>query len=205
MSWAVKSFEHYKEDFKHIAEKGALYAFFLYSTGDNSLEILDFVRVHGVLFNELAVNSNTDIFYFDEEIALSPATNPSAQIAGFFGLSLNELPGVLVFAEINEDKINDGVFFPLSAADFVGPSNAAVDKLKQIFGCLREMQVSTQDLQVRMLALRGEERRLAAAERWRKIREGMAHAFSGMKNLSEVFVDSFAKGLADAAAKLVGL
>jgi hypothetical protein len=202
---AIKSFEDYKADFRRIAETGALYAFFLYSTGGGGSEISQFVQNRKVLFNELAANANTDIFFFDEAIASSPDKNPSAEIAGLFGISLAELPGILVFAEIRDDAVNDGVFFPLAKNDFVAQPDVAAAKMARIFDCLRDMQASTQDLQVRMQALQGEERRLAAAERWRKIRTGMGAALPDMKSLSSVLVDTLAKGLAAFAAKSVGL
>jgi|HubBroStandDraft_6_1064221.scaffolds.fasta_scaffold194139_2 hypothetical protein len=205
MGVPIKSFEDYQSEFKKVAEAGSLYAFFLYSTAGDYQQIVDFIRNKRWYFDELAQHANTWLFYFDQEIAASPGANPSAMIARLFDISLAELPGVLVFAEIQEDEINDGVFFPFSRDEIIAQPQMVEQKLAHVFNELRKMQESTQDIIARMDQLRGEPKRLAAAERWRKIRNGMGAALSSMKDLPSVLVGSIGTALGEAAAKHAGL
>jgi hypothetical protein len=205
MGLSIRSFANFQSQFNKVAEPGALYACFLYATTGDHQQVATFIQNQKYYFNELAQNSNTYLFFFDEGLAGSPGKNPSAVVAGLFKISLAELPGVLVFADVRENVINDGVFFPLRKEEFTESPQEVVKRLANLFDSLGEAQRSDQGIEERMKYLREEEKRLAAKERWRLIREALGTQLAELKDLPRVFIASIGNALGEAAAKHVGL
>jgi hypothetical protein len=200
MGRPVTNYDSFLRDFAALAEGGQLYAFLLYSNASGASQIAQFIQQNKELLNDLAVNAGTDLFFFDESLA-PPGVNPSAMVAGLFGISLSELPGVVIFSAFDPAEINAGAFFPLTGAGIEMRPESVEQSLGHIFDAVRREQMSTYDMGMRLETLRGHERRLATAERWRRMRLGLGAVLRGMKDLPGVFVENLARGLGEGLAK----
>jgi len=149
-----------------------LLGFFLFDERHSHEVVLDFARREYGWLNALASANRMYLFFFLPEANLGAyanaddsifvgergriAKNPSLEVARAFGLGPDELPGVILFTELDltTQRTHEGVYWPLSAELFLDDADGAEARLSEMFGAVQEARAETADPDALLVALR---------------------------------------------------
>ena len=132
--------------------------------------------------------------------------NPSNQVAAEFGITPNQLPGIVLFSwDDAAGKVTEGAYFPLKVSTFAGDPAAAEGAVADFFSLVQRHQ--SDDLPGTKIIenVRNQLQHDRAAGRFRSLFAHIGGALKPLAKLPETLMEAVAKAFAEALVKQTGL
>ena len=205
MAVQITNMDEFQQRFCELKDHADLFAYFLFDSRMSHEKVGAFANKQFDWLNSLAIAADMFLFVFIQPDRSNRgfAINPSAEVAQMFGISPNQLPGVVLFT-LSEDKenVSHGVFLPINAKLF----EEEVDRVEKIFAdlitviqkCRRKGHATPEGL---MEEIGAEIPRLRREDAMRPIWNYFKENLAGILNLPKEILTATTTAIAESIAR----
>ena len=207
----VSGRENFLEQYNKLQGSSRAFVFFLFDSRPSQNAVQNALHAYHKWLDEISRATGIFCFLFmypeypEYEARKEVVVNPSPEIADLFGVTVDQLPGILIFTTLKErGEVNKGIYLPLKPDAFASDYLDFEKLVADVFSLIQQVQRATPASEDLLDALASSMGRMRLREKTRPIKRSLRAGLITLSKIPKDLVKSVLDALSTEMARRVG-